>query len=207
MSFRSKCAVAGAFICRLPNAVFTIIRLVFLQETLTPTNSPYWAARVQSITQLAIGYTVTACVIPYLRPLMQAYENADGSLRRPSTVPSFKLSERSSQRSRNASTAARSGMLAIQSGTSQKNSSLGNTGQAPMAFDEQLKMSQNSDMSGIVRTTDWRKEHKHRSSIAGPSRPNTLEVEMRSDQRKSLPSSFPGDLGAGRDGFDAADWA
>jgi hypothetical protein len=96
MSIGAKWTVVGAFACRSPNIICTIIRLVFLRQPLTPDSSSYWTARVQSVTQFAIGYTVTACVIPYLRPLMQAYE-PDGSGRSSCTAPNFKLSERSSR--------------------------------------------------------------------------------------------------------------
>jgi hypothetical protein len=103
MNSRPKTTVISAFACRLPNILCTIIRLVFLHQSLTSNSSSYWAARVQGVTQLAIAYTITACVMPYLRPLMQAYENADGSQIRSSNEPKSKLSERSSRGSRRGS--------------------------------------------------------------------------------------------------------
>ncbi|OAL57147.1 hypothetical protein IQ07DRAFT_29344 [Pyrenochaeta sp. DS3sAY3a] len=81
MHLRDKLVVIGAFACRAPNIAASITRLVFLAQPLTPANSAHWTSRVQATTQLAIGYTLTACVIPYLRPLMQAYEFPDGSTR------------------------------------------------------------------------------------------------------------------------------
>jgi hypothetical protein len=56
------------------NIALTIVRLLFLNETLTLTNSAYWTSRVALTTQLAIGYTMTACIIPYLRPVIAAHE-------------------------------------------------------------------------------------------------------------------------------------
>ncbi|KAH7381575.1 hypothetical protein BKA66DRAFT_570710 [Pyrenochaeta sp. MPI-SDFR-AT-0127] len=216
MSLRAKFTVFGAFACRLPNVGCTIVRLIFLHETLIPATSAYWTARVQSITQIAVGYTVTACVIPYLRPLMQAYENPDGSLRRSSTVPSFKLSEISSQRSRNASAVARSGTSTVASKTSRKNSSMEDIQYASMSLDDAILMRPHSvqdvALPGSVSTRDWSTRHEHRSSFAGPSKPDVLDMEVGSNQRRSLPSSLPGGVVArsawdDRDGFDTTDFA
>lgn len=99
MSFQAKSTVVGAFACRTLNIVCTVLRLVFLNQVLTSQSASYWTARVQSVTQMSIAYSITACVIPYMRPLMQAFETRDGSLRRSSTEPSFRLSERSSKES------------------------------------------------------------------------------------------------------------
>ncbi|KAF2255633.1 hypothetical protein BU26DRAFT_557142 [Trematosphaeria pertusa] len=101
MTRRQKYVVVGAFACRIPNIILTIIRLVFLSEPIVASTSDFWNARVSSVTQIAIGYTVTACVVPYLRPLVQAYEPGIG--RRQSREPSFKLSERSSRGSQGGS--------------------------------------------------------------------------------------------------------
>jgi hypothetical protein len=49
---------------------------------------------------MSVSYTITSCVIPYLRPLMQAYENEDGTLSHASTHSaqlSFTMSKRSSR--------------------------------------------------------------------------------------------------------------
>ncbi|KAL5375138.1 hypothetical protein DPSP01_011451 [Paraphaeosphaeria sporulosa] len=70
----SRLAIIGAFACRLPNVVLTILRLVFLNITLTPEKSAYWKSRVACTTQMAIGWSIFSCVIPYLRPLVTAYE-------------------------------------------------------------------------------------------------------------------------------------
>ncbi|KAL1600820.1 hypothetical protein SLS60_007208 [Paraconiothyrium brasiliense] len=70
----SRLAILGAFACRLPNIALTILRLVFLNMTLTPENSAYWKSRVACTTQMAIGWTIFSCVIPYLRPIITAYE-------------------------------------------------------------------------------------------------------------------------------------
>ncbi|KAF2856492.1 hypothetical protein T440DRAFT_512523 [Plenodomus tracheiphilus IPT5] len=101
MTTRAKLTVIFAFACRIPNIACTIIRLVFLHTTPTPKSSSFYTARLQTTTQLAIAYTITSCVVPYLRPLMQAHENSDGSLRRSSVNPSFKLSQGSSKESGN----------------------------------------------------------------------------------------------------------
>ncbi|KAL6712603.1 hypothetical protein ACN47E_000480 [Coniothyrium glycines] len=92
----AKFAVVAVFLCRLPNIACTVLRLVFLHKPLTEVNSAYWMARVHVTTQLAIAYTITACVIPYLRPLMQAYES-DGSRRGSATIPNFKMSQQMMQ--------------------------------------------------------------------------------------------------------------
>ncbi|KAI8937658.1 hypothetical protein NX059_005362 [Plenodomus lindquistii] len=95
MPLGSKLTVIFCFSCRLPNVVCTILRLIYLDAPLTPTTSSYYSARLYAVTQLAIAYTITSCVIPYLRPLIQAHENADGTLRRPSGKASYKLSQSS----------------------------------------------------------------------------------------------------------------
>jgi hypothetical protein len=104
MHLRDKLVVTGAFACRAPNIGASITRLVFLAQPLTPANSAHWTSRVQGTTQLAIGYTLTACVIPYLRPLMQAYEFPDGSTWRSSTEKSGSKGSKSAKgSSKNAS--------------------------------------------------------------------------------------------------------
>ncbi|KAL5434617.1 hypothetical protein PMIN05_007697 [Paraphaeosphaeria minitans] len=86
----SRLAIIGAFACRLPyvaqesmsaqpsdypsNILLTILRLLFLNMSLTPENSAYWKSRVACTTQIAIGWSIFSCVIPYLRPLITAYE-------------------------------------------------------------------------------------------------------------------------------------
>jgi hypothetical protein len=54
--------------------VLTILRLVFLNMTLAPEKSAYWKSRIACTTQIAIGWTIFSCIIPYLRPLVTAYE-------------------------------------------------------------------------------------------------------------------------------------
>jgi hypothetical protein len=74
--------------------------VVFVAQPLSRERSPFWTSRIQSATQISISYTITSCVIPYLRPLMQAFENEDGTLSRSPThslQPSFSLSKRSSR--------------------------------------------------------------------------------------------------------------
>lgn len=73
------------------NMATTLARLVFLNTT-GPSEAIH-TARIQATTQLAIGYTVVSCVIPYLRPLMQSYESDDGIHGRKDS--SFKFSDRS----------------------------------------------------------------------------------------------------------------
>jgi hypothetical protein len=58
------------------------------------TTPAIYAARVHGSTQVAVGYTIVACVIPYLGPLMQSYED-DGRKFKGPEEPSFDLSERS----------------------------------------------------------------------------------------------------------------
>lgn len=53
----------------------TLTRLVFISTT-APTDA-IRVARLQATAQLAIGYTVVSCVVPYLRPLMQSYESEE----------------------------------------------------------------------------------------------------------------------------------
>lgn len=91
MSRRAKYTVVGAFSCRLPNVAITLTRLIFLHTT-APTSAIY-IARIQAATQLATGYTIVSCVIPYLRPLMQSYEEAGTT--RGSVDANFKMSQRS----------------------------------------------------------------------------------------------------------------
>lgn len=93
MRLRAKYTVVGAFSCRIPNIAITVVRLVFicLNDAATPAAQ---IARVQGATQLAVGYTVVSCVIPYLRPLMQSFED-DG--RGVGNKASFDLSERSKE--------------------------------------------------------------------------------------------------------------
>ncbi|KAF3035425.1 hypothetical protein E8E12_003345 [Didymella heteroderae] len=91
MSARAKFTVVGAFSCRIPNMAITLTRLVFLNTT-GPTEAIH-VARIQATAQLAVGYTIVSCVIPYLRPLMQSYESDDVVHGRAGS--SFKLSDRS----------------------------------------------------------------------------------------------------------------
>jgi hypothetical protein len=73
------------------NVIITVTRLVFLNTT-GPSEAVH-IARIQATAQLAIGYTIVSCVIPYLRPLMQSYESDDLGHGRADS--SFKLSDRS----------------------------------------------------------------------------------------------------------------
>ena len=91
MSARAKYTVVGAFSCRVPNIAITLTRLVFLHAAAS--TSAIQVARVQAATQIGVAYTIVSCVIPYLRPLMQSYEN-DGT-DYGSDDATFKLSERS----------------------------------------------------------------------------------------------------------------
>ncbi|CAI6335550.1 unnamed protein product [Periconia digitata] len=74
MALKSKLIVVGAFSWRVPNIAFTFIRLAFLQYPFEPSTSHIWHSRVVTVTQLSIGYTITASVIPYLKPFMMAYD-------------------------------------------------------------------------------------------------------------------------------------
>ena len=69
----------------------TLTRLVFLNTT--SRSEAIHIARIEATSQLAIGYTIVSCVIPYLRPLIQSYESDDGPHGR--KEHSFKLSDRS----------------------------------------------------------------------------------------------------------------
>jgi hypothetical protein len=73
------------------NMAITLTRLVFLNTT--SRSEAIHIARIQATSQLAIGYTIISCVIPYLRPLMQSYESEDSPHGRKEY--SFKLSDRS----------------------------------------------------------------------------------------------------------------
>ena len=122
MALKSKVVVVGAFswrilyVLRLPisvslraldltaqsNVAFTCTRLAFLSQPLETSTSHIWDTRVVCTTQLAIGYTITAAVIPYLKPFMMAYEPPDKT--HASTYPSsngtrLKMSNLSSSRS------------------------------------------------------------------------------------------------------------
>lgn len=57
--------------------------------------SAIYIARIQATTQLAVGYTIVACVIPYLRPLMQSYEDDGVKSGSGSGGATFVLSDRS----------------------------------------------------------------------------------------------------------------
>ncbi|KAF2470505.1 uncharacterized protein BDR25DRAFT_262441 [Lindgomyces ingoldianus] len=110
MSFGSKMIVVGAFSCRIPNIAFSLTRLVFLNRPFEPATSHLWDSRVVSATQLAIGYSIIASIIPYLKPFMMAYERPETS--RASHYPSgrsggssnFKLSALTSKSSGTATT-------------------------------------------------------------------------------------------------------
>lgn len=75
------------------NIALTLARLVFI-TTGAETDAIY-IARLHAATQLAIGYTVVSCVIPYLRPLMQSYEADETGYGREEA--SFRFSERSTR--------------------------------------------------------------------------------------------------------------
>jgi hypothetical protein len=81
----------GVGLTRNRNMAITLTRLVFLSTT--GPSEAIQIARIQATNQLAIGYTLVSCVIPYLRPLMQSYESDDGAHGR--NEYSFKLSDRS----------------------------------------------------------------------------------------------------------------
>jgi len=54
----------GLGLTRNSNMAITLTRLVFL-NTRNPTEAIH-IARIQAISQLAIGYAIVSCVIPYL---------------------------------------------------------------------------------------------------------------------------------------------
>ncbi|PVI01607.1 hypothetical protein DM02DRAFT_341538 [Periconia macrospinosa] len=95
MAIKSKIIVVGAFSWRIPNIAFTIARLVFLSHPFEPSSSHIWNSRVVSTTQLSVGYTILATVVPYLKPFMMAYERPKTSYSSnypSSTGTRFKLS-------------------------------------------------------------------------------------------------------------------
>ncbi|KAF2178014.1 hypothetical protein K469DRAFT_347739 [Zopfia rhizophila CBS 207.26] len=111
MELMSKVIVVGAFSCRIPNAAFSITRLAFLHHSLTPTTSHYYTSRIVCTTQLSIGYTITASIIPYLKPFMQAYEQP------PSSYPSKFSKSSKSSKSSNFKLSSLTGKTAVSSNT------------------------------------------------------------------------------------------
>lgn len=79
MELKSKAIVVGAFCARIPNIATSVIRLVYLHKVLLVSNAHVWNSRVVSMTQLAIGYSVAASIVPYLKPFMMAYERPETS--------------------------------------------------------------------------------------------------------------------------------
>lgn len=178
MNARAKWTVIGAFASRILNIACTILRLVFLTKSLTPASSSYWAARVQSITQLSIAYTVTACVVPFLRPLMQAYDRQDGSPRG-SKEPSFILRERSSKGSVSSGGRPTPGILmrlgsasshARGKGVDEPGFSSANLRDVGRLLEPEkavLKRTRSAEPAGaVVKTTDWSVRHEDRVSVA-----------------------------------------
>ncbi|KAF2204122.1 hypothetical protein GQ43DRAFT_205709 [Delitschia confertaspora ATCC 74209] len=79
MSLKSKLVVVGAFSCRIPNIALSILRLIFIHASYLPQTSHHWSTRVISTTQIALGVSITASIVPYLKPFMMAYDQPSTS--------------------------------------------------------------------------------------------------------------------------------
>lgn len=221
MNVRAKWTVIAAFACRLPNIACSLLRLFFLSQPLSSTSSSYWAAHEQSVTQLSIAYTITTCVVPYLRPLMQAYEGQGGTPRG-SKDPSFILSDRSSKGSVSSGRPQPRGLARIASApgrslnkaTDEPTFSAANMQDisrllAPEKVASKRTWSAEPSVV-IVKTRDWSVQHEDKTSEAELVNSDTIRANPRPSQPSLLAPSRPVARSArsGQDGngFDAADF-